>query len=51
MSLSLSVTRRKLELDTRDHVTGWYAKHYAESLMSMLVIPKAINTDVDAIVT
>lgn len=36
MSLSFDVTRRRLQLGSRDSVTGWYEKHYSESTIEMI---------------
>jgi len=36
VSLNFEVTRRKLQLGTRDSTTGWYDKNYAESTIEMV---------------
>jgi hypothetical protein len=36
MTLNFDVTRRKLQLGTRDPTTGWYDKNYAESTIDMV---------------
>lgn len=35
------VTKRALQLGSRDSVTGWYAKNYNESIIEMVLIPKS----------
>lgn len=40
MTLSFLVTRRKLQLGSRDSTTGWYDKAYAESTVDMIVVPR-----------
>jgi len=40
MNLSFEVTRRKLQLGTRDSVTGWYARNFTESTIEMIIVDR-----------
>jgi len=44
LSLNFEVTRRKLQLGTRDAVTGWYDKAHAESTQEMIVVPRGATS-------
>lgn len=37
---SLDVTRRRLQLGSRDSTTGWYAKNYSTSTIEMIIVER-----------